>query len=260
MSKQDVFFLSDAHFGINLPGCNQREADFIRFLHDITPQAHTVFLLGDIFDFWIEYPSVIRRDYFAVLCALHQLVQSGTTVHYLAGNHDFALGSFLHQQLGITTHAGVLQTTVQNKKLYLYHGDGILGLDIGYRILKKILRHPLNQRLYKLLHPSLGIGLAERLSGASRKYLNGRLSQKHIDAYRDNARTHLAQGSDIVVYGHIHHPHLFRDHNKVYCNTGEWIRRYSYARLSNGNMTLWQHNPGGVDTQLAEEVAKEGSS
>ena len=239
-----VCFISDAHFGIDLPGYNNRETLFFRLLEREAAALSDIYIVGDLFDFWIEYRNAIRPDYFAVLHHLKQLVDRGIRIHYLAGNHDFALGPFLEDTMGFRVYPEGLSTEIQGKKVYLYHGDGLIKIDVGYRILKKLLRSPFNQRMYKLLHPDIGVPLGSFVSGSSRKYLNRPLADHLRNEYRDCARKKLREGNDFVIYGHIHLPEYITYPTGVYCNIGAWLKHCSYAIMENGKLTLLRYHDG----------------
>jgi UDP-2,3-diacylglucosamine hydrolase len=237
--KTVSYFVSDAHLGINMPGHDNRQADLLSFFDAISADAAELFIIGDLFDFWIEYRHAIRPEYFVVVSRLRRLVESGTKVHYLAGNHDFALGPFLRDTVGLHIHQEHFETVIQGKKAHLYHGDGLVKKDVGYRILKKILRNPFNQKLYKLLHPNIGVPLALFFSGNSRTMLSNWLTEEKLEEYRQNAKRYL-EANDIVIFGHTHRPEIKKYGDKTYVNTGEWIRKYTYAKMENGEISLWQ--------------------
>jgi UDP-2,3-diacylglucosamine hydrolase len=239
-----VYFISDAHLGVSIAGNTDREEHLLAFLRSIAPKAGALYIVGDLFDFWIEYKHAIRPDYFPLLHELRSLVEQGVEVHYLAGNHDFALGSFLTDTIGLHIHPNTCEPIIQGKKLHIYHGDGLIRMDVGYRILKKILRNPFNQKLYKLLHPGIGVPLGSLCSGSSRKVTSKRRHEAFLEEYRRCARKQLHNDTDIVVYGHTHCPEIHYWGNKTYCNTGEWIHIFTYAVLEHGRMRLWQYFPG----------------
>lgn len=256
MKKDTVYFISDAHFGISISGQESREEHFSSFIQDISTSMSKLFIVGDLFDFWIEYKRAIRPDYFNVLYTLKQLTEKKIPVHYLAGNHDFALGTFLKDYLGITIHHGHYETVIQDKKVHLYHGDGLIKSDYGYRILRKILRNPVNQHIYKLLHPNIGVWFATRCSGHSRKYLSGRISEKSVQEYRMHARKYLESGNDIAIFGHTHRAELCDLGCGIYCNTGSWLINYNYASMKNGRISLWAYNCDSSSQKLPLTVCK----
>ena len=134
----------------------------------------------------------------------------------------------------------------------MFHGDGLIKADIGYRALRRVLRNPFNQKIYKLLHPNIGVPLGSFCSGSSRKMTSRWISEGVLEEYRQRAREYFGCGSDIVVFGHTHHPEIRRWADKVFCNPGEWIRRYTYAKLENGEMSLWEYFPDKPPQRIAE--------
>jgi UDP-2,3-diacylglucosamine hydrolase len=254
-----VYFISDAHLGRDIAGCDDREKHLLIFLDTLALSADKLFIVGDLFDFWIEYRYAIRPDYFKVLHQLRKLVESGVEVHYLAGNHDFALGSFIENTIGIHTHLNHYETTIQGKRLHLFHGDGLIRADVGYRLLRTILRNSFNQRLFKLIHPNIGVPLGTICSGSSRKMTSRWMNEHILEEYRQRACEYFEQGNDIVVFGHTHRPEISRMGEKVFCNSGEWIEQYTFAKLQDGAMSLWEYFPDKAPQQFAESSLNSGT-
>jgi UDP-2,3-diacylglucosamine hydrolase len=255
-----VYFVSDAHLGRDIHGCADREKHLLSFFDDIVSKASRLFIVGDLFDFWIEYRFAIRPDYFKVLYILRKLVCNGVEVHYLAGNHDFALGPFLEETIGLHTHLDHFETVLQGKKVHLFHGDGLIKADVGYRVLRKVLRCPLNQRLYKLIHPNIGVPLGSFFSGSSRKLTSGWINERILEEYRARAKEYLLKGNDIVIFAHTHVPEIRQWEGKTYCNPGEWIEKYSFAKLEGGEMSLWNYLPGRPPQQICDTSLKIGAN
>jgi UDP-2,3-diacylglucosamine hydrolase len=249
-NSKKVCFISDAHFGVDLPGFEDRERLFFNFLEREAAAWSELYIVGDLFDFWVEYRHAIRPDYFPVVHRLKNIIDNGVAIHYLAGNHDFALGPFLSHTLGISIYPGSITREIQGKRVYLYHGDGLIKWDIGYRVLKKLLRNPVNQRIYKLLHPDIGVPLGSFISGSSRKYLKRSLPDRFRDEYRTCARKVLNKGNDIVIYGHIHLPEFIRYPAGIYCNIGSWLKQFTYATMFNGEVSLLRYHDGEASESL----------
>jgi UDP-2,3-diacylglucosamine hydrolase len=239
-SRRDtVYFVSDAHFGVGAKHPDHRVELFRDLTAQMCKRATDLFIVGDLFDFWIEYRFAIRPDYFPVLYELYRLVESGVKVHYLAGNHDFALGPFLEKTMGISIHHGTLDLELQGRKVHLCHGDGILSHDVRYRISKVFLRNTLFQKLYKILHPDIGVAFGIYCSKSHRKYSVLRLTPEVIEKYRQAARQRMKQKkSDLVIFSHTHHGEIHKFDEGEYCNTGAWMNHYNYATLLDGKIEL----------------------
>ena len=120
-----AYFFSDVHLGLaNRAAEKQKEDHLLRFLKRILPRTDHLFILGDLFDFWFEYGTVIPKGFHRTLAALQEFTDRGIPIDYLAGNHDFALGPFLSQRVGIHVHLDHWETELQGRKLHLLHQRG----------------------------------------------------------------------------------------------------------------------------------------
>jgi len=238
MAHGAVYFLSDAHLGAAPP---EREADRVARLHDflnsLPGRADALFIVGDLFDFWFEYRSAIPRRYFDTLAVLQRVREAGIEITYLNGNHDFWLGRFLVETVGVRTHHGALALECQGRRIWLHHGDGLVGGDLGYRLLKRVLRHPASVALFRLLHPDLGLPFARWVSRFSREARD----ERRFDGdrlWREIAEPRFAAGFDAVMVGHFHHAYERREGGREFFVLGDWIRHFSYVALEQGRLRL----------------------
>jgi UDP-2,3-diacylglucosamine hydrolase len=245
MSSPDrALFVSDLHLGTAYSGARaDREALFEKFLLGLEGNASRLYLLGDVFEFWMEYRHYISKHHFGVLAALYRLRKSGMEIHYIGGNHDFNLGSFFEDSLGIVTHDDPFEANIQGKRLLLLHGDGMNPTDWKYRIVRRILRHPLSNWAWKLLHPDWGMNIALGVGKASRDQNHGTISDEKAAGYESEARALLKQGYDIVMHGHIHRGFVKTLPEGVYVNTGEWVKRLEYVEMLGGECSLRTYDP-----------------
>jgi UDP-2,3-diacylglucosamine hydrolase len=251
MAARSLFFLSDAHLGVD-PARETVQRDRLHaFLATLPGRAETLYIVGDLFDFWFEYRTAIPRVLFPTLAALQRLREAGVEVVYLNGNHDFWLGTFLHETLGIRTVDGAVQVEAQGRRLWLHHGDGLVGGDLGYRVLRGILRSRWSVRLYQFLHPDLGIPLAHAVSGLSRKS-RGHPPLEGERLWREIAQPRFAEGHDAVIVGHFHHAHARSEGGRQFVILGDWIERFSYAELSDGVLTLRTFDAAAAAAAIAD--------
>ena len=209
----------------------------IQFLEQKARTASHLFILGDLFEFWMEYRSFIPKEFFRTLSTLGQLSRHGVQVHYLSGNHDFNLGRFFQTGVGLNVHSDSIALELQGKKILLLHGDGLAKSDWKYRILKLVLRHPLSNWTFKLLHPDFGMGLARAVGKLSRdRHQN---LPRHMDEYEAAARQLLAEGKhDILIHGHTHAAFVKQVPEGIYVNSGEWLHGMKYVAMSQGNCRI----------------------
>jgi UDP-2,3-diacylglucosamine hydrolase len=237
-----AFFVSDLHFGAKYAKAHpDRENHFIRFLDERAAAGTHLFILGDLFEFWMEYRNYVPKHHFRTLAALARLVDKGVQVHYLSGNHDFNLGSFFRESLGLIVHQGRYPVELQGRRLLLLHGDGLASSDWKYRLTKKVMLHPLTNAAFRLIHPDLGMELAKTLSRLSRDRHGNR--PRFLPQYEAASRRLLAQGRDIVMHGHTHAGFVKTLPEGIYVSTGEWLERMEYVTMRDGVCRLETYRP-----------------
>lgn len=239
ISAREVFFLADSHFrdGRLEPEAQRRRrfADFLRAV----PGGSAVFLLGDVFDFYFEYRSVVPRRCFDVLGALHACAMRGVDVHFVAGNHDFWFGTFLREEVGITPHHDDTFIECQGRRVWCTHGDLFMPGDGSYKVIRSIIRSRFAVAAARaLLHPDLMSAIAARVSQGSK-----RRNKRPVEAMARRlalrpAADFFSRGNDAIVMGHIHYPlHEIKD-GKDLVVVGDWITQFTFARLRDGKITL----------------------
>jgi UDP-2,3-diacylglucosamine hydrolase len=246
-----IYFISDVHLGIGtVEEDRHRLGLLLALLKDIRNERGDLYIVGDLFDFWYEYRSVVPRGYHRLYQALEDLRLADCAVTYIAGNHDFAIGDFFSHDLDLTVVQNDFEFSGQGRRFYLFHGDGLAMKDGGYRALKRVLRSPLSQRLYRLLHPDLGFGLARRFSHGSRDYTSAR-DFGELDGMRVEAERRIAAGVDIVVMGHRHVPRQLSIGSGVYINLGDWLSHFTYAVCRDGKISLHTMRQGFQELYVA---------
>jgi len=233
-----IYFISDVHLGVGTREEEKAKEDrLLGFLKSVQPAAEQLFIVGDLFDFWFEYATVIPKGFHRTLAALQQFTDNRIPVHYLVGNHDCWMGDFFQTELGVSVHRLPFEVTLQGKRVFLHHGDGLAENDLGYRLMKPVLRNPFAISMYRLLHPDIGVRLARGTSRSSRGYT----TQKHYGAEEGMVRYAeelIAGGVDIVVMGHHHKPSRVQLGTGTYANLGDWIEYNTYGEMADGTIEL----------------------
>ncbi|MBN1197993.1 MAG: UDP-2,3-diacylglucosamine diphosphatase [Bacteroidales bacterium] len=244
-----IYFASDFHFGIpDHQRSSEREARFIRWLDTVKEDAEEIYLMGDLFDFWFEYGTVVPKGYIRLLGKLAELTDSGIPVHLFLGNHDMWAFRYLHDELHIELHHGPEFRTFGSKQFYLAHGDGLGPGDHGYKFLKRIFSNRLNQWLFRWLHPDIGIPMALYWSHQSRHASQEKEKQeatitRRLIEYRLTTHSGEILAShpelDFLVYGHYHFPLdvSLNDHCRQIV-LGDWLIHFSYAVFDGEEVSL----------------------
>jgi UDP-2,3-diacylglucosamine hydrolase len=243
-----IYFASDFHFGIP-DSCSslEREKRFVRWLDRVKTDAAEIYLMGDIFDFWFEYKTVVPRGYIRLLGKLAEITDAGIPVHLFRGNHDMWAFNYLQHELNIQLYRDPVIKKLGNKTFYLAHGDGFGPGDHGYKFIKKVFQLRFNQILFGLLHPDFGIPFAlfwsrrsrsanqakEDVTERDRQFINQRL----VVHSREVLETHPE--IDFFVYGHWHLPvEIQLTSSAKQFSLGDWITHFTYAVFDGENVRL----------------------
>jgi len=207
------------------------------------PSGAAVFLLGDVFDFYFEYASVVPKRFFDVLRAIHACVRRGVEVHFLAGNHDYWFGSFLRDDVGVTPHGGDVFVECQGRRLWCTHGDLFVPGDPSYRPIRAIIRNRFVVSAAKVLHPDLLTAIADRVSDGSKKRNRRSVEAMARKLAARPSADFFSRGNDALIMGHIHYPLHERKDGKDLVIVGDWITQFTFARLRDGTITLEGFKP-----------------
>jgi UDP-2,3-diacylglucosamine hydrolase len=232
---KNIYFLSDFHLGVpDYASSLAREKILCRFLNEIKDDAAEIFLVGDIFDMWFEYKTVVPKGYVRLLGTLANLSDSGVKITAFTGNHDMWMFGYFDKELNIPVYRTSIEREWNGKKFLIGHGDGLGPGDKSYKLIKKILANKVCQWLFGWVHPDLGMPLANYLSRSSRiatgttenvylgddkeflmLYCKDILKQKHFDYFIFGHR-HLAFAKPV-------------DETSTYINLGDWVEYFTYA-------------------------------
>ncbi len=230
-----VYFASDFHLGIDarLPS-QERERQIVRWLDLISNDAETIFLVGDLFDFWFEYKSVVPRGFVRLLGKMAELKDRGINIEVFTGNHDMWMFSFFEDELGIPVHREPIIREINGVKFFIAHGDGLGPNDYGYKFIKQVFAHPISQWLFARLHPNFAFAMARYWSSKSREtaeqkdQLLGR-DQEWLVEYANKKLDQM--DIDYFIFGHRHIPIncLLDNGTSIYINLGDWLYYNSFA-------------------------------
>lgn len=241
--NKKVYFASDFHLGApNYEKSRTREVKIIRWLDSIKADAHAIFLVGDLFDFWFEYKTTVPKGYTRFLGKLAELSDLGIELHIFTGNHDLWMFGYFEKELNAKVYYDPISIQIAQKKLFIGHGDGLGPGDEGYKRLKKIFTNRVSQWMFGWLHPDIGIGLANFWSSKSRAQAN-HVEQKFLG--KDEWLWQFAKDTeedihhDFYVFGHRHLPlDLEVTDRSRYINLGEWLNHFTYAVFEKNELKL----------------------
>jgi UDP-2,3-diacylglucosamine hydrolase len=235
-SEDLAYFLADLHLGAYPETEKSSIPMLMDFLDHVENGKASLYIVGDLLDFWFEYRSVVPRRPFRLLARLKTMVENGCRVTYIAGNHDYWMGDFLTDDVGLTTVAEVLETSIGGRRFFMSHGDGIATTgELGYRVLKAVLHSRIVSGGFRLLHPDLGLAFARWFSKVSRRRSSENNKRPDLEAF---VRGKAQSGFDYVILGHLHKPKIFEVGRTCCLVVGDWIDNFTYGLFADGHLTL----------------------
>ncbi len=240
--RRTVIFLSDLHLGrAGERSSREQEKQLLHFLRSVREEVEHLYLLGDVFEDFIEYHHVVPKGFTRFKGLLAEWSDAGIPITYLVGNHDPWHVDYFEHEVGVTIEFGDLFAAHQDRRLLLSHGDRIVSTSRANAWLRDWLRHPVPVWMYRQLLPAdLGISLARIVST---RFGNRKIDWDLVEGLRVHARRILAESPvDTVVLGHSHFPELHQWPVGRYMNTGYWHESRTFGRLVDGELQLMQWN------------------
>ncbi|MCD4698439.1 MAG: UDP-2,3-diacylglucosamine diphosphatase [Bacteroidales bacterium] len=239
INNKKIYFVSDSHFGVpSREKSLEREKLLIKWLDEIKSTAYEIYIMGDLFEFWYEYKTVVQKGYVRLLGKFAEITDAGIPVYFFRGNHDVWAFDYLADELGFKIYPDTLIKEINGRKFFLGHGDGLGKGDNGYKFLKKVFRNKLNQWLFRWLHPDIGTRMGLYWSDKSRvanentglETVND-IGIKRVSGYcKEVLKTQ--PDIDYFVFGHVHRPEIIELNDKAkYYSIGDWIRYFSYLEF-----------------------------
>ena len=255
-----IYFLSDAHLGSRAISDQQaHQQTLIAMLQEMAKDATTIYLLGDVFDFWCEYfwADRSKEQYHPFLSTLKSLTDKGIQIHFFIGNHDIWTFGWLEQETGIQVHRKPESIDIAGKRLFLAHGDGLVPSDYVAKLpktiqkkikqfifLRKAFHSPILQFFFRLLPPKWGNEFGYEWARKSRlKELANPCPYKGEDkeelvlfAKEQEKRDHH---HDFYIFGHRHiELDLMLSRNSRILILGDCWQQFTYAKMDNQVNTI----------------------
>ncbi|NBB73592.1 MAG: UDP-2,3-diacylglucosamine diphosphatase [Bacteroidetes bacterium] len=248
-----ILFVSDLHFGQHDAATERaKEADLIRCLRAHEDDVDHLYLMGDVFNEYIEYRYLIPKGWIRFQGLVAAWTDAGTPVTYLAGNHDPWHRDYFSRELGVRMVYDAVIEPTPGPVVYCAHGDAVATQSSAYPWLRPWLRHPIPVGLYRALLPGdAGFRLARWVSRAIHK---DEPDPDIIAALRDHAHAVVAStAATLAVMGHSHAPELITWAEGCYLNTGNWYESRTFGRLDDDGVRLLRWNgQRAVDIEAAQ--------
>ncbi|MBR1941950.1 MAG: UDP-2,3-diacylglucosamine diphosphatase [Bacteroidaceae bacterium] len=249
---KNIYFLSDAHLGsLAIEHSRTQERRLVNFLDQIKDKAAAIYLLGDMFDFWYEFKTVVPKGYTRFLGKLSELTDMGVEIHFFTGNHDIWCDDYLEKECGLIIHKKPLTTELYGKEFYLAHGDGLGDPDKKFQFLRSLFHNKILQALFSCIHPrwSIAFGLnwakhsrLKRENGKEPDYMGE--DKEYLVLY---TKEYLKSHPDInyFIYGHRHiELDLQLSKTSRVLILGDWISLFTYAVFDSEHLFMEQYIEG----------------
>jgi UDP-2,3-diacylglucosamine hydrolase len=243
-SNKKIYFASDQHFGAPTAELSfPREQKFVAWLDEIKGDAEALFLLGDLFDFWFEYKTVVPKGFVRVLGKLAEIRDSGIPIYFFVGNHDLWMSDYFEKELNIPVYHDNKEFTFGKKTFLIGHGDGKGPGDKGYKRMKRVFTNPFSKALFQWLHPDIGVKLGQYLS-VKNKLISGDEDVKFLGEENEwlvlySKRKLESKHYNYLVFGHRHLPmKISVGENSEYVNLGDWISYFTYGVFDGENFEI----------------------
>lgn len=239
------YFISDLHLGASyIQDPRAHEQRVVQFLDSIKHDATSLFMLGDILDYWFEYRYVVPRGHVRFFGKLAELADAGIKLYWLTGNHDVWLRDYLRDEIGITIFYGHNTINVDGHEVFISHGDDVGKQDMGYKFIRHIFYSPFNQWLYASIHPRWSTWLATHWSASNRTSRDANKEHQKIVEATGNlsqfAHQYASSHPEVkhFVFGHLHlaKTEPLNDGNIIFL--GDWIEQNTYAVMEDGKIEL----------------------
>lgn len=241
----DAVFVSDVHLSADVPA---RTAAFVSFLRRL--RTHKLYILGDLFDFWVgnDHAHLFQKS--GLFDALADLKSAGTETFLLPGNRDFLISNtashIFSAQILPETH------TINSPygRTLLLHGDQLLLNDVEYTLFRFCSRRKTLHLLYSLLPLGLRLWIARLMRQQSKTAVKRKRHRnpRILHFSRAALSSLLRQGFHCVICGHIHRTskHIFRAGNAtlhIYV-LGQWTQDGGdFLALNSGKLIFHTFRP-----------------
>ena len=239
-----IYFASDNHLGApNKTESDERERKFVNWLNLVKKDAAAIFLLGDLFDFWFEYKTVVPKGFVRTLGKLAEITDAGIPIYFFTGNHDLWMNGYFEEELNIPVFHKPEQFLLNETLFFIGHGDGLGPNDKGYKRMKKVFTNSVAKWCFRWLHPDWGVRLAQYFS-VKNKLISGEEDMKFLGEDKEwlvqYAKRKLEEVHyDYFVFGHRHLPlEIQLNDSSSYVNLGDWVGHYTYGIFDGKALSL----------------------
>ena len=241
-NKNNTYFISDLHLDESRPHLFKL---FYEFIDNIKADAEVLYILGDLFEFWIGDDIIdlpIGKPYLPTIEKLKSLSDTGTKIYFIQGNRDFLLGRAFMQRIGGELLADEKVINLYGTPTLIMHGDTLCTDDKGYQRMRWIFRLKLVQKIYLAMSPEKRAKKANQVRSKTSETTKKKPTLI-LDVNQQQVETSCKSGGVcFLIHGHTHRPaeHDFNLEGKQAKRIvlGDWRDKACYLRVSSSDFEL----------------------
>ena len=242
MTQTSTWFISDLHLDAKRP---QMVQAFMQFLGTVPGQASSLYILGDLFEYWIGDDIVDSPSGQLVkplLAGLKQVSDAGVKLYFTHGNRDFLVGERFTEMTGCELLPEKHIIELDGVPTLLMHGDTLCTDDVEYQELRKMFYDPEQRARFLSLDFDARVAEANHLRKLSGEKMQEK-SQKIMDVNQQTVeQVMLEAGVTQLIHGHTHRPNIHDfDLNGEAAKRivlGDWYEQVSSLKVQNGQFNL----------------------
>jgi len=244
------YFIADLHLAENRPDITRC---FLSFLKEQAPLAEALYILGDLFEYWLgdddNSPLVSQ-----VSQALSHLNTLGLEIYFIHGNRDFLLGKHYAKKSGMTLLDEIEQLNIYGQSIIIMHGDTLCTRDVGYQKFRKKSRSWWWQTIIKSLPLFVRRKIADnyRIKSAA---ATAEKTQDIMDVTESEVVKCLnLYNSQLLIHGHTHRPKVHQlianDKDAQRVVLGDWYEQGSYLKINKQGFELLTRDFNTINTAI----------
>ncbi len=226
-------FISDLHLEDQRP---EITAILVSFLRNTARRADALYILGDLFEFWIG-DDVLTESAGLVASELNALSNSGVPVMFLHGNRDFLVGDVYAKAAGMQLLPELVLVDLYGQPTLLLHGDTLCTDDVDYQAFRQQVRNPAFQTMFLAQTVQQRLAMAANARDASKQH-TGKADMAIMDVNLAAVQKTFEQfAARRMIHGHTHRPavheHLLADgSNAGRIVLADWYQSGSYLKVT----------------------------
>jgi UDP-2,3-diacylglucosamine hydrolase len=235
-----IAFISDLHLSAKDPAISLRFNEYL--MHELNG-VETLYILGDLFEYWIGDDAIDVLGMKNVITALKALTETGVEGFFIAGNRDFLIGKEFSKKTGFTILEDETVVDVHGEKVLILHGDSLCTDDILHQQFRsEMMCNKVWHQQALSLSIEERIAMATKMRGMSAEH-KSEISNEIMDVNAESVVALMEKhGVNRMIHGHTHRPaihsHDTQNGPAERIVLGDWYTQSSFLKIDNSEYQL----------------------